>query len=454
MGRKHGNVWTIVFLSGLCSFSAFTQEKTRLSLKLGLTERIRNEFYNNITDMNMNNDDRTDYFRIRTSVWAQAAYAPYATAYVKLTNEFRKYLSDPKKRDFTWDEIIFDNLYLKLETPNKFAALTVGRQNLMYGEGFILMEGAPWDGSRTIYHDAVKLSLTRGKTTVDLLGIDNTRIDDRLPVIRGSDLKDGKLKAQTKDQWMNDGEEKAFGLYATTTALAKSKVEAYFIRKMENPNPWRPSKSILPDELKELQLNTFGARINYGFTPRLSLTTEWAYQNGTQGAIKHTATGGYGYLTYVVEPQTKAAFSAGVIALSGDDPKTPDNEGWNPLFSRWPKWSELYIYAYLNEVIRNSSRVAYSTNMLSPYLSYTVQFTSRLSMIANYYLLTAFQSRILADGSISGKNRGHEVQCWLKYTYNKNLSGHLLLDKLFSGDFYAMPRTSGSFIRGEIMISI
>jgi hypothetical protein len=451
MGRNRGIIWTLVFAAGLCASSAFTQDKSRVSLKLGLIERIRNEYYNNITDMNLNKDDRTDYFRIRTSVWAQASYAPYATAYVKLTNEFRKYVYDPKKRDFTWDEIIFDNLYLKLETPDKFAALTVGRQNLTYGEGFILMEGAPWDGSRTIYHDAVKLSLTRGKTTVDLLGIDNRKIDDRLPVIRGSDLRNGRLKGQPRDQMMNDGEEKAFGLYATTTALAKAKVEAYFIRKIEMPDPWTPKPGVLRSQLN---LNTIGARIGYGFTSRLSLTTEWALQSGTQNPIKHKATGGYGYLTYVVDPGSKAAFSAGVIALSGDNPNTPDNEGWNPLFSRWPKWSELYIYAYLNEVIRNSVRVAYSTNMLAPYLSYTAQLSSRLSMIANCYLLNAFQARALPDGSMSGKNRGTEVQCWLKYTFNKNLSGHFLYDLLIPGNYYAVPRTPGSFIRSEILISI
>ena len=320
MGRKHGVVCALVFAAGLCAISASAQEKSNLSLKFGLIERIRNEYYNNIQDMSVYTNDKNDYFRIRTSVWAQAAYAPYATAYVKLTNEFRKYLADPKDRDFTWDEIIFDNLYLKLETPGKLAALTVGRQNLTYGEGFILMEGAPWDGSRTIYHDAVKLALTRGKTTVDLLAIDNLRKDDRLPVIRGSKLKNGELKAQNRDQWLNDGEEKAFGLYATTTAVPKSKLEAYFIRKTELPDPWIPKAGVLKDELN---LNTVGGRLSTGFTPRFSLTTEWAYENGTQGAIKHKAYGGYGYLTFVVEPQSKAALSAGVIALSGDDPNRP-----------------------------------------------------------------------------------------------------------------------------------
>ncbi|HEX9934416.1 MAG TPA: hypothetical protein VGB38_04395, partial [bacterium] len=194
MGRKHGVGWTLV-LSGLMALPVFTaraEEKPAVSFKFGASERLRNEFYNNITDMNQDKDDRTDYYRIRTSVWGQVQAMQVATLYAKLTNEYRLYTDDPKSRAFTYDEIVFDNLYLKLESRNKALGLTLGRQNLIYGEGFILMEGAPWDGSRTIYHDAVKLSVTVRKTTLDLLGIDNTKIDTRLkPVIRGSKLKNG-----------------------------------------------------------------------------------------------------------------------------------------------------------------------------------------------------------------------------------------------------------------------
>jgi hypothetical protein len=454
MVRKRGVTWIMVLLgwASLIVLRAGAQEKSGVSLKFGFSERIRNEYYNNISDMDMKKDDRTDYYRIRTSVWGQVRYAPVATLYAKLTNEFRKYVYDPKKRDFTWDEIVFDNLYLKLETPNKFAALTLGRQNLMYGEGFILLEGAPWDGSRTIYHDAAKLSLAKGKTSVDFLAIDNTRIDDHLkPVIRGSKLKNGELKGQTKDQWMNDGEEKAFGLYATTTAIAKTKLEAYFFQKIEKPDPWI-NKGGPTDELN---LNTLGARVNYAFTDRISLTTEWALQTGTQGAIDHKAFGGYGYLTYLIDQKTKSSLSGGVICLSGDDPSTKNNEGWNPLFSRWPKWSELYIYSYLNEVNRGSVRVAYWTNLWSPYLSYTIQVTKKATMIGNFFLLKAFEKRqIPGGGTGTGLTRGKEVQIWFKYAFNKYLSGHILADQLVPGNFYTFPYTSGPFVRGELMISI
>ncbi len=453
MGRKHGVGWTIV-LYGCMALPIFTiraEEKPVVSVKFGAIERLRNEFYNNITDMNKDKNDRTDYFRIRTSVWGQLQVAQVATLYAKVTNEFRKYTDDPKARDFTWDEIVFDNLFIKLENKSKNLGITLGRQNLMYGEGFILMEGAPWDGSRTIYHDAMKLSVTMGKTTLDVLGIDNTKIEDHLPVVRGSDLKNGKIFGQPKDQMMNDGEEKAVGLYATTTAIAKTKLEAYGIRKTEKPDPWIN----LDGSKEELNLNTVGARVNYAFTNRLSLTTEWALQSGSQGSIDHSAFGGYGYLSYILNQKYKATLSGGLIALSGDDPATKDkNEGWNPLFSRWPKWSELYIYSYLNETTRGSIRVAYWTNLFSPNVSYTMQVSKKISLIANAFLLNAFEKRTLAGDVESGLARGKEVQCWIKFNFNRYLTGHFLYDYLFPGDFYASPRTGGPFIRGELMISI
>jgi hypothetical protein len=433
-------------------FTTRAEEKPVVSIKFGASERLRNEFYNNITDMNKDKDDRTDYFRIRTSVWGQLSVAQVATFYAKLTNEFRKYTDDPKARGFTWDEIVFDNLYVKLETKKKNLGLTLGRQNLTYGEGFIIMDGAPWDGSRTIYHDAVKLSVTRGKTTLDFLGIDNTKIEDHLPVIRGSKLKNGEIKGQPKDQMMNDGEEKALGLYATTTAIAKTKLDAYFIRKTEKPDPWNN----LGGSKEELNLNTLGARVNYAFTNRTSLTTEWAIQSGSQGSIDHGAFGGYGFLSYVLCPQKKATLSAGVIALSGDDPSTKDkNEGWNPLFSRWPKWSELYIYSHLNEATRGSIRVAYWTNLFAPNVSYTMQVSKKISLIANAFLLRSFEKRTDAKGVLGeGLNRGKEVQCWVKFVFNKYMTGHLLYDYLFPGDFYPSPRTGGQFVRGELMFTI
>jgi hypothetical protein len=442
----------LLFLSVLPLSAADNNVK----LTWGFSERIRNEYQNNIQDYNKDKLDKIDYFRIRTSLWGQMAYGSNLTLFAQLTNEFRPYLidnkrfkdfPDKKKRDFTFDEIFFDNLYLKYTTGSTTpVTFTIGRQNLMYGEGFVLMDGGPWDGSRAIYHDAVKVSLKSGTTTIDMLGISNTRVEERLPVLRGKKLSDGELLGQTKDQWMNDGKEAAVGLYMVQKLEKFGQVDAYFIYKQENPNPQiniNASKDIL-------KLNTLGARIMHPLDAKWTLTTEWAGQIGSQGTYDQKSWGGYGYLTYLLKKEPKAAVTGGCIALSGDDPKTHDNEGWNPLFSRWPKWSELYIYSTLIETINGAKRVAYSTNTLSPYLSYSMTVHKLVSFTANWYHLRAFQSRMIGTEE-SGKIRGNELQLWVYFKWTPKFTSHILLDYFMPGNFYAEPRSSGMFLRGEIM---
>ncbi|HPG39963.1 MAG TPA: hypothetical protein PLP19_11140 [bacterium] len=428
--------------------------------KFGITERLRNTYYNNITDYRAKEttivenketvkyDDETDFIRVRTNVWAQYSFTPSLMAFVQLTNEFRPYLIDPADRDFTFDEIFFDNLYLKWTvgsaTPVTF---TVGRQNLMYGEGFVIMDGSPWDGSRSIYQDAVKVSLKKGTTTIDLLGISNTAIEERLPVLRGGDLQDGKLKAQPKDQPMNDNLEQAIGLYMVRKGESGCQFEGYYIYKMEDPEPVKGT-ALAPKD--ELSFSTIGARYSRPLTAKLSVTTEWAYQFGSQGDIDQQSYGGYAYLSYLVREKTKGTLSGGLTLLSGDDPTTANNEGWNPVFSRWPKWSELYIYSYLGEEIQGARRVAYWTNLMQPYISWNCSPTPKINVTATFLHLQAIHNRMTGMAEF-GKVRGNELQLWVKFNLSKSLSAHILYDHFFPGDFYADGSDSGQFIRGELM---
>ncbi|MDZ7725142.1 MAG: hypothetical protein U5R06_20580 [candidate division KSB1 bacterium] len=146
------------------------------------------------------------------------------TAKVRFTNEFRKYLiiPDGKEGDFTLDEIFIDNLYVNWKSQGDIPlSVTLGRQNLIYGEGFILLDGNPWDGSRSIYPDAIKVSFKLDNTTVDLLGIGDNRVDKRFPTIALGDLdnSEGLPKNADEQQWLNDSHEQALCVCGAKTRI-------------------------------------------------------------------------------------------------------------------------------------------------------------------------------------------------------------------------------------------
>ncbi len=110
--------------------------------KSGFYERVRHEFQKNNRDMNSNYYDAGDrnFFRFKTSLWAEADYKDFLSLYAKITNETKGYYllgSGGKKINSTshshWpaDEVIFDNLYLDLKNPNGIPVnFRLGRQDL------------------------------------------------------------------------------------------------------------------------------------------------------------------------------------------------------------------------------------------------------------------------------------------------------------------------------------
>jgi hypothetical protein len=451
-------LWTLVLLLFVGQLYA------EVKFKWGARERIRHTYMNNNMDFTdtftdaegkTQADDEQGFFRVRTNLWGSAQFTECLSAKLQITNEFRPVTitrASDEGKDFTFDEIFIDNLFLNYKKG--IVNLTVGRQNIIYGEGFVMLEGAPWDGSRAIYHDAIKLSLNVKKgTTVDLLGIHNTPYDELFPTVKLYD-KEKAYKQLSKDadgnKWMNDGVEDALGVYATHKADGGKQFEGYYFLKMEEPKPWI-NKGISEAQLEDLTLNTIGGRVTYPVNDKLGVVTEWAYQMGSQSDYNQSSYGGYLNLNYKLMPEKKGTGTLGVYVLSGDDPETADIEGWNPIFSRWPKWSELYIYSTIGpETYGGAGKVAYMSNIIAPNLKYVMDVAPGVNLTLWYHNLSAFY----ATGPGTGTNRGNEFQCWVKVGLDKylpGLTGHVLYDYFIPGDFYADGADAAQFLRFELM---
>ncbi|MGE5682482.1 MAG: hypothetical protein ACM34K_16555, partial [Bacillota bacterium] len=232
------------------------------------------------------------------------------------------------------------------------------------------------------------------------------------------------------------------GLYYTAK-LGAANVQSYYMRK----DYIEPDKSL---SQSSSGLNTIGCRLNYMLNPNFSTTLEGAYQFGRSADKSSRAYGGYAYFDCNPMWQKKflpATLTAGMTYLSGDDPSTKDNEGWDPIFSRWPKWSDSYAYTLIKEF----NKVAYWSNFASVFASLKFGFDEQLNFNLDYHHLMAPQlsaSNVFPGGT--GHTRGDLMIAKLLMNINKNLSGHLLFEHFIPGSYYFSGADASNWTRIEL----
>ena len=431
---------TVLFIGGVfvLGLAASGAEEPAANLtprfKLTVTERIRQESQDNVTSLNQSAADSGSYMRFRTSLMGQWRVFENFSLTVRLTNENRYYLTpktDPRNgRDYNVGEVFFD--YLNVQWTKAFGlplTLTIGRQDLMLGEGLVIWDGGPLDGSRSAYFNALRADwVWSAKTALTAFYCYQPPLDNLLPLVNDA------------RQRMVEQGERGFGLYFTGT-VGRTGLEAYLFRKNGR------AAALLPG----LGLTTAGLRMAAPLRPRLSLTAEGACQFGSYGGLDRTGLGGYVHLDYKTDAAAPlpAVLTLGGLYLSGDDPATPGRyEGWDPAFARWPKWSESLIYL----LARETGKPAYWSNFLSLYGSLQFTLADNLKLTATWHRLGAAEKTppsALLSGS--GLDRGRLLNLKLTYDVTGNLSGHFWVDYFTPGDFYFAGAHSFAWIRFELM---
>ncbi len=398
-------------------------------LEYGFEQRVRNEDWNNIFDYNDSTYDERGQVRYRTRLWMNVPLGTEIDFHVGLAQETNQIFHPETPTHF--DEVIFETAYFDFKKLfHKGLSLRIGRQNLIKGEGFLFFEGDPYDGSRTIYSNAAVLGYEHGKSKLELIGIADPRTDRYLP------------KINDRQRSLIEWNELALGAYYTDNNRKDTSFEAYYFYKREFDDP-RPVTN--PQFHPNRHVYTAGGRVVHKLPRSFSAAGEFAGQWGRQGATGIRAWGGYGYLKKNFGIQKRHSASFGYIAMSGDDPATRGtNENWDPLFSRWPKWSETYVYSQFREV-----GVGYWTNigMLQGEMVYVPW--KPLSLRGTYYHMSSFHPfpgnpQIFADGT----TRGNHFQARADIVVNKNWRGHVMYEKLDPGSFYT-GHSNGHFIRLE-----
>lgn len=449
---------------------------------VGADFRMRGVSMDNMWNLDLpggiNYDDSWEWYRMRSRLWFQGDLTDGLSGYFRGANEYKWGLgekADTLNIDPDFDSLLgnkewfVDNAYMDWKSPfgADWLSLRIGRQDLIYGEGFLILDGQSNVGSMAIGFDAAKATIT---------------LDDETK--SSFDLIYSKIHEHTK-QFADD--EDFFALYGRTDALNPVHLEPYLMYRNKNgvetydlpgnawPAPLGPDLFIDP----ELDTILLGSRATAKVFDDLLLVAEGGYQWGNienptglaflntdsygRDSVERRAWALYGHGTYTFSQVPMTPYiKAGYTFMSGDDPDTSDYEGWDSFYAEWPKWSEGLIYQLYDPFVPlkitdngpTDRDLGSWTNMKIATIETGLKPIKGLDLTFNYNFLWADQENSLINDD--DDERGHLLTGLASYQFNKYLSGHLLGEYFIPGGFYdpdgpAEP-DDAFFIRYQLML--
>ena len=391
----------IVFLMAAPAFAMETP-----NIDFGGHVRFRGYNMQNFWDFQAKNDyDNWSVFRLQSELHAKADVGDHVSAYVRFSNQnYGEGVSVANTN--TSDKVFVENAYIDV---NKFFGLPVslrfGRQNLMYGSGFVVFDGQSQYASTALFFDGVKMSW-------DIT--DNTKLDlfylKEQENVRGDDPADDINLS---------------GAYLTMHCpIIGGQQELYVLN--------RNDKKFLANDGKNIWM--YGLRLSDKYECGIDYSGEIAYQNGQYDVKQHITQDalGYkleaGYTAKMMETVTPRIF-IGYTYLSGDKADTTHNEAWDVFYGGWPQYGDLLAWVYVNlpATVRPVGPVQYNrmsstvgeaafTNLQMPKVGLSAT-CGPVSAMVSYTKLTFDQTPTGVSDDF-----GDYYQLQAKYRYNKHLS--------------------------------
>lgn len=377
--------------------------------KVSLGGEITFRGYNlqNVWDFNDNNDsDNADLFRTKGSLWTDFNATDDVTVRIKLTNqnwgEGVDHYQDNKS-----NKVFLDNAYVNVKNLLGLPVEgTFGRQNVIYGSGFVMLDGQSQFASTSIYFDGVKL---RWNITDNLM-LDGLYLQDQENTMYNN------IGGNAGDDITLSG----FYLTNKKCAITGMQQELYALNRH--------------DEAKKKDIWMYGVRLSDKLANGIDYSAEGAIQTGdanaTQDQDSYGAKLDLGYT--FKDTACKPRIYAGYTYLSGDDGDgNGDFERWDVFYGGWPQWGDLLAWKYLN-IPTNSSMLAVDPafgdnastvgeaiygNMEMVTLGTSANLTEKLTANLSYSTISLNKTAANVDDDF-----GDYYQANLKYQYNKYLS--------------------------------
>jgi hypothetical protein len=339
-----------------------------------------------------------------------------------LDNEFRYNII--RQTDFTMGEVIVERLSVSWRTTGNLpTSVKIGRQDLVVGEGFLIQDGTPLDGSRTFYFNAAvgKVGIAEGHT-LGALAMYQPFEDDLLPIANRQHTvlaeRTGTTFGVMYDGLFGDLTLQGMALHTQFDSSSRMHVTTRFLT-FDLRAVWKPLSLL-------------------AFTAESALETGRINAAGSETPMQ--AYGGHAFASLrpglVALPGLR--LDLGMLLLSGDDPATPEFEGWDPMYARYPKWSESVVYALAAE--RGSS---YWTNISSLFCRLSCDLSTSVNLQVDYHHMRApEQDRAGVALYGGGSLRGNLLLTALRWKLDNRLTGHVWWEKFWRGDYYQAPSPS------------
>ncbi len=410
-----GLIFTQSAIVGIAKAGESLESKFKVTVEQRIRWTDRHEL-----DLDTETGKNLDYMEILTRVGGVFTPDENMTFSARMMHDTRPYFQ-PKTR-YEIDEVIFDRFYLKLDkvlgTPH---SLTIGRQEIKYGEGFVIFDGVARAGLLTNYFDAIKGSLNLSKTIVDIFLTKQPKEDEFLVI-----------NSLHKTLNRNQGTMEAAGIYLINKSLDKHQLDTYYLYSHE--------MSYSP----KIELNTMGFRATGPLVEKMDYAFEIARQFGETDNNTKAALGALTHLTYKFPIKYSPAIKLEYDYLSGDDPSTAKDEGWDPVYSTYGKWSNIMVYLLALE-----NGTSHWTNLQQLRLIGTLSLTKKQSLELGYTYMRA-NEHVNGAKFGSGYERGHLFSLVYKIKLTPNIDSLAFAEYFKPGDFYFDGADPASMFRFEI----
>lgn len=421
-------------------FSAYSYELTEdMTLTLSGDLRIRWEEFNSgvLFPSGGKSGGKLAYYRMRTRVAAKLEMPEGISLQARLANRVHRvsshFLLDPNnQRTATWnypDEVVFDQLFLRFDDiADSGFSLTLGRQDLILGNGMIILEGTPFDQGRSLYQDGAVLRYKGEENTVTTFALYN-HWKDRITIMND------------RDRRLRLGDTFTTGIYWTHNFDAAFNFDLYYIFNYVDDDSRIPMRGHAYYE--DLSLHTIGMRL-FGkvLDEQLEYSLELAKQAGYctkeyDDSKKHYDNQGFmldARIRLHAPKDTLLSPSLGFeyYFASGDDPKTKKNEGWNTLLAEYPRWGEELLPIMLTGVWSNMHFLRTDLD-----LKFSKDFSGNFSIGNLFADETSRAGTVPLQRTGSGSYMGTIFSIMLDYKFNKYLSLSTKVAKFNPGNYFA-----------------